>query len=68
MTGRWLPVDTIYTDFAHAVDSAVQSKLIFKLTNYSVSGNFPTWIYAFLSFRKQCVVTELCYSRWQPVL
>jgi hypothetical protein len=61
-------VDVIYVDFSHAFDSVVHSKLIHKLTIYGISGNLLKWIYAFLSNRFQCVVTEHCFSAWSPVI
>ena len=62
------PADAIYVDISRAFNSVVHSKHNFKLINYGISGKLPTWIYAFLSFRKWCVVPEHCYSRWQPIL
>lgn len=61
-------VDAIYVDFSRAFDSVVHSKLIFKLSNYGISGNLLQWISAFLYSRTQCVVTEHCFSDFLPVL
>jgi len=61
-------VDAIYIDFSRAFDSVVHSKLIFKLSNYGVSGNLLLWIIAFLTNRFQCVVIEHCFSNWSPVI
>jgi len=44
-------VDAVYIDFARAFDSVVHSKLIFRLSNFGISGNMLNWIAAFLNNR-----------------
>lgn len=61
-------VDAVYIDFARAFDSVVHSKLIFKLSNFGISGKLLNWIAAFLNYRLQCVVVEHCNSNWLPVI
>ena len=61
-------VDAIYIDFSRAFDSVVHSKLIYKLSNFGICDKLLLWIQAFLTDRFQCVVTEHCFSTWQPVL
>ena len=51
-----LDVDVVYVDFARAFDSVVHSKLIYKLTNYGISGSSLEWINAFLTDCYQCVI------------
>ena len=61
-------VDAIYIDFSRAFDSVVHSKLLYKLSNFGITGNLLAFISSFLSNRLQCVVTEHCFSEWVPVL
>jgi hypothetical protein len=61
-------VDAIYIDFSRAFDSVVHSKLLYKLSNYGISGCLLKWISAFLTDRSQCVVLEHCFSEWLPVV
>jgi hypothetical protein len=61
-------VDAIYIDFSRAFDSVVHSKLLYKLSNFGITGNLLAFISSFLSNRLQCVITEHCYSEWVPVL
>ena len=55
-------VDVVYLDFAKAFDSAVHSKLIFKLENFGVAGTCLEWITSFLTNRFQCVKINGCTS------
>ena len=61
-------VDVIYIDFSRAFDSVVHNKLIYKLSNFGISGDLLTWIEAFLTDRQQCVIIEHCFSSSTPVL
>ena len=61
-------VDVIYIDFSRAFDSVVHTKLIYKLSNFGISGDLLQWIEAFLTNRQQCVVVEHCFSTFIPVL
>ena len=61
-------VDIVYIDICRAFDSVVHSKLIYKLTQFGISGALLKWIAAFLSDRYQCVVVEHSYSHWTQVL
>jgi len=54
-THDWALADAVYIDFTRAFDSVVHSKLIFKLSTFSISGNLLNWIAAFLNERFQYV-------------
>ena len=43
-------------------------RLIYKLSNFGISGDLLQWIEAFLTNRQQCVVVEHCFSTFIPVL
>ena len=47
--------DVIYTDFSKAFDSVAHERLLRKLGNYGIKGNFLKWIRSFLTGRTQCV-------------
>ena len=56
-------------DLLRTFDRVVHTKLIYKLSNFGISGDLLQWIEAFLTNRQQCVVVvEHCFSTFIPVL
>jgi hypothetical protein len=51
--------DVVYIDFSKAFDSVFHLKLLFKLKLYGIGGLLLRWIEIFLSYRTQCVVTDI---------
>ena len=60
--------DIIYTDFSKAFDSVAHQRLLVKLENIGIQGDFLYWIRSFLSGRFQRVKLNGQYSNWQRVL
>ena len=60
-------MDVLYTDFSKAFDKVSHRKLLHKLKAYGVQGKMLSWIEAFLSGRKQCVVMGEVESDWEEV-
>ena len=60
--------DVIYTDFSKAFDSVAHERLLCKLENYGIKGNFLKWIRSFLTGRTQCVNVDGFKSSWLDVL
>ena len=57
--------DTIYLDLCKAFDSVSHSKLLGKLKEFGISGN---WFYCYLSDRMQCVRINGAISDLAPVI
>ena len=50
-----IPVDIVYLDYSKAFDTVVTSKLVYKLEQLGIRGNFLQWIESYLSHRLQFV-------------
>ena len=61
-------VDTIYLDFAKALDTVPHRRLMPKLAAYGIKGNIQRWISAFLNDRSQIVVVNGVESKSAAVL
>lgn len=59
--------DCLYYDYRKAFDRVAHCRLIVKLQAYGIGGKILTWIRAFLTDRKQCVVVNSCKSSTSPV-
>ena len=57
-------IDTIYIDFAKALDTVPHQCLLMKLRGYGIEGRILTWIEAFLTGRIQRVVVNDSRSSW----
>ena len=55
-------ITVVYIDFAKAFDSVSHQKLLYKLQNYGISGN---WIKNFLSGRLQCTKVRDIFSPYR---
>jgi len=62
------PADIVFLDFAKAFDKVSHPLLILKLKKYGLDGNLIKWITAFLTNRRQRVVSGNTVSDWLPVL
>ncbi|CAB4031048.1 Hypothetical predicted protein, partial [Paramuricea clavata] len=51
-------MDMIYLDFSKAFDSVPHDKLIFKLSQFGITGPLLDWFSDYLSGRKQRVVVD----------
>jgi len=60
-------IDVVYLDFCREFDSVVHSKLIAKLSCYSIYPVLLSWICSFLSNRFQYVKVDKSYSSILPV-
>ena len=61
-------VDVIYLDFSKAFDKVPHGRLLYKLHQYGIRGNFLWWIRNWLTERKQRVVINGLSSDWSDVL
>ena len=61
-------VDVLYLDISKAFDTVSHSKLIYKLSQYGIHGNFIRWISAFLSDRSQAVRVDSVLSAYERVV
>ena len=62
-----IPTDIAYMDFKKAFDSVPHQRLIFKLSQYGITGNLLLWITDFLSERYQYVKVNNSKSPNQKV-
>ena len=60
-------IDLICIDFSKAFDSVSHKKLLLKLKNYGINGNFLKWINSFLSNRRFSVKINNALSSEYPV-
>jgi hypothetical protein len=60
-------IDVVYCDFKKAFDTVPHARLIHKLEQYGIKGEFKDWIKDFLSNRKQCVIVNGSMSQPMPV-
>ena len=61
-------VDSIYLDFAKALDTVPYKRLLIKLKAYGITGNILSWIKAFLTNRTQTVKVNGVPSKTAPVI
>ena len=61
------PVDVVYLDLAKAYDTVPHNRLIAKIQAHGIGGNLLQWIQAWLSNRRQKVVTQGAESSWKKV-
>ncbi|KAI8501334.1 hypothetical protein Bbelb_206050 [Branchiostoma belcheri] len=52
------PLDAIYLDLRKAFDSVPHARLMYKLSQYGISGKLHAWIQAFLTDRRQRVCID----------
>ena len=64
---RGLESDIIYLDFARAFDSVCPAKLVSKLKTFGIDDPLLSWIYSYLSGRRQRVVINGTFSNWTDV-
>ena len=57
-------IDCIYFDFRKAFDTVPHLRLMNKLKAYGFNENITSWIYSFLSGRKQRVRVNDSYSNY----
>ena len=50
--------DLVILNFSNALDTVPHLKLLFKLSEYGITGNINKWIQSFLVHRKQQVMVE----------
>ncbi|KAI8484062.1 hypothetical protein Bbelb_381800 [Branchiostoma belcheri] len=61
------PLDAIYLDLRKAFDSVPHARLMYKLSQYGISGKLHAWIQAFLTDRRQRVCIDGDMSDWVKV-
>ena len=64
---KGIPVDVIYIDFSRAFDTVPHSELIKTLVRLGISVKLTRWISSYLSNRKQRVMIEGTFSRWEHI-
>ena len=60
-------VDTLYLDFAKALDSVPHARLLEKAKDYGIRGDILQWIRLFIKGRRQRVVVNGKKSSWRDV-
>ena len=61
-------IDIVYTDFRKAFDSVPHRKLLLKIQGYGIKGKVLAWLQAFLTQRKQRVILNGSFSKWNNVV
>ncbi|KAI8517532.1 hypothetical protein Bbelb_035490 [Branchiostoma belcheri] len=61
------PLDANYLDLRKAFDSVPHARLMYKLSQYGISGKLHAWIQAFLADRRQRVCIDGDMSDWVKV-
>ena len=61
-------IDSLYLDFAKALDSVPHERLVLKLASYGIEGHVLQWIQHLLSGRRQRVAVAGAFSTWIDVL
>ena len=64
---RGLESDIIYLDFAKAFDSVCPAKLVAKLKTFGIDDPLLSWLYSYLTGRRQRVVINGTFSNWTDV-
>ncbi|XP_072025359.1 uncharacterized protein [Amphiura filiformis] len=62
-----IPVDVVYLDLAKAFDTVPHRRLVEKIKAHGIEGKLLYWIEAWLTDRKQKVVTQGAESEWKEV-
>ena len=65
---KGIPVDTLYLDFAKALDKVPHHILIEKIASNGIGGKISKWIQSWVTDGKQRVIVNNVTSDWIPVI